>query len=150
MDFNIQASSGIISMTGYADRSFFFFQAEDGIRDLYVTGVQTCGLPIYGDDATTDPLIAGVLDHPVAWAEVCVLAKHQRRRRWIDRQHGQLPWIGIRRQREQVRRRQKEPLAPSAMSKRHEHAIAGLEPLDALPYGEDPGDALVACSRGQR
>src|SRR5690349_24698255 len=27
-------------------RFFFFFQAEDGIRDLYVTGVQTCALPI--------------------------------------------------------------------------------------------------------
>src|SRR6266496_6220419 len=25
---------------------FFFFQAEDGIRALYVTGVQTCALPI--------------------------------------------------------------------------------------------------------
>src|SRR2546421_7957749 len=25
----------------------FFFQAEDGIRDLIVTGVQTCALPIY-------------------------------------------------------------------------------------------------------
>src|SRR5205085_4826055 len=27
---------------------FFFFQAEDGIRDLSVTGVQTCALPISG------------------------------------------------------------------------------------------------------
>src|SRR2546422_8851958 len=27
---------------------FFFFQAEDGIRDVAVTGVQTCALPIYG------------------------------------------------------------------------------------------------------
>src|SRR5206468_8287691 len=26
----------------------FFFQAEDGIRDLIVTGVQTCALPIFG------------------------------------------------------------------------------------------------------
>src|SRR2546421_7250270 len=26
--------------------TFFFFQAEDGIRDLIVTGVQTCALPI--------------------------------------------------------------------------------------------------------
>src|SRR5207248_3502970 len=26
---------------------FFFFQAEDGIRDRTVTGVQTCALPIY-------------------------------------------------------------------------------------------------------
>src|SRR5439155_6830541 len=27
-------------------RAFFFFQAEDGIRDGHVTGVQTCALPI--------------------------------------------------------------------------------------------------------
>ena len=25
---------------------YFFFQAEDGIRDIGVTGVQTCALPI--------------------------------------------------------------------------------------------------------
>src|SRR6266403_3078937 len=31
--------------------SFFFFQAGDGIRALYVTGVQTCALPICPDDA---------------------------------------------------------------------------------------------------
>src|SRR5215475_6748765 len=28
--------------------SFFFFPAEDGIRDFHVTGVQTCALPISG------------------------------------------------------------------------------------------------------
>src|SRR2546422_4455228 len=27
-------------------KEFFFFQAEDGIRDVAVTGVQTCALPI--------------------------------------------------------------------------------------------------------
>src|SRR5205809_5933885 len=27
----------------------FFFQAEDGIRDVAVTGVQTCALPIFAD-----------------------------------------------------------------------------------------------------
>src|SRR2546430_11417284 len=27
--------------------NLFFFQAEDGIRDLTVTGVQTCALPIF-------------------------------------------------------------------------------------------------------
>src|SRR2546429_9886966 len=31
---------------------FFFFQAEDGIRDVAVTGVQTCALPIYPDVGT--------------------------------------------------------------------------------------------------
>src|SRR4029079_1563775 len=30
--------------------SFFFFQAEDGIRNKLVTGVQTCALPIYDRD----------------------------------------------------------------------------------------------------
>src|SRR2546422_11237606 len=29
-----------------SSRTFFFFQAEDGIRDVAVTGVQTCALPI--------------------------------------------------------------------------------------------------------
>src|SRR2546430_9844117 len=34
---------------------FFFFQAEDGIRDLTVTGVQTCALPIYAEPDITLP-----------------------------------------------------------------------------------------------
>src|SRR2546430_9797736 len=34
--------------------SLFFFQAEDGIRDLTVTGVQTCALPICFYNSTTD------------------------------------------------------------------------------------------------
>src|SRR5690606_41187765 len=32
---------------------FFFFQAEDGIRDFHVTGVQTCALPI----CRVDPIL---------------------------------------------------------------------------------------------
>src|SRR5690606_23589726 len=32
---------------------FFFFQAEDGIRDFHVTGVQTCALPILFIDVDT-------------------------------------------------------------------------------------------------
>src|SRR5256886_14364816 len=35
---------------------FFFFQAEDGIRDLTVTGVQTCALPIWNPGETGSPL----------------------------------------------------------------------------------------------
>src|SRR2546430_13100179 len=34
----------------------FFFQAEDGIRDLTVTGVQTCALPICTQDFTSAKL----------------------------------------------------------------------------------------------
>src|SRR5256886_10353517 len=36
----------VVRLTSYVD-VFFFFQAEDGIRDLTVTGVQTCALPIF-------------------------------------------------------------------------------------------------------
>src|SRR2546427_9543198 len=38
--------AGCLSRTPEATPAFFFFQAEDGIRDLTVTGVQTCALPI--------------------------------------------------------------------------------------------------------
>src|SRR5207248_7066934 len=39
-------------------QDFFFFQAEDGIRDRTVTGVQTCALPILRDAgaAVDEPL----------------------------------------------------------------------------------------------
>src|SRR5690606_8045395 len=36
------------SLAPSSSPSFFFFQAEDGIRDFHVTGVQTCALPISG------------------------------------------------------------------------------------------------------
>src|SRR5690606_41193352 len=35
-----------IKLTCFYQLIFFFFQAEDGIRDFHVTGVQTCALPI--------------------------------------------------------------------------------------------------------
>src|SRR5256714_2735991 len=37
----------------------FFFQAEDGIRDKLVTGVQTCALPIYAAGAERVVSIVG-------------------------------------------------------------------------------------------
>src|SRR5260221_10509086 len=41
-----KAPSSTISDAVWDLRFFFFFQAEDGIRDHCVTGVQTCALPI--------------------------------------------------------------------------------------------------------
>src|SRR5690606_12193988 len=35
----------------------FFFQAEDGIRDFHVTGVQTCALPIYPSDIASTTIL---------------------------------------------------------------------------------------------
>src|SRR5437879_12885763 len=50
---------------------FFFFQAEDGIRDTSVTGVQTCALPIAGRGAADGEVLsgtrrAGIHDEPAA------------------------------------------------------------------------------------
>src|SRR5207302_7182872 len=41
--------------------SFFFFQAEDGIRDFHVTGVQTCALPIWRWFASPWPYLGGLV-----------------------------------------------------------------------------------------
>src|SRR2546430_15162753 len=43
---------------------FFFFQAEDGIRDLTVTGVQTCALPICSRIITQPPSREGRTHEP--------------------------------------------------------------------------------------
>src|SRR2546429_1743053 len=49
---------------------FFFFQAEDGIRDVAVTGVQTCALPIYiflwGEDPQKGGYDANILKAGIA------------------------------------------------------------------------------------
>src|SRR5256885_15631199 len=47
---------------GGGDRGhlYVFFQAEDGIRDYKVTGVQTCALPISGGVEWAGPLAAGL------------------------------------------------------------------------------------------
>src|SRR5207244_5267013 len=47
---------------------FFFFQAEDGIRDDLVTGVQTCALPILDLMKRLDDTVAGMrerVDEPL-------------------------------------------------------------------------------------
>src|SRR5207302_2278911 len=50
---------------------FFFFQAEDGIRDFHVTGVQTCALPISGPKR-----------QQIARGRVFCCISNDRRQRW--------------------------------------------------------------------
>src|SRR5258707_12993364 len=52
---------------------FFFFQAEDGIRDIGVTGVQTCALPISYRDAGSFTIYAGCSNEAVGEViDLCV------------------------------------------------------------------------------
>src|SRR5256886_7217788 len=50
-----------IFVPGQAVLLSFFFQAEDGIRDLTVTGVQTCALPIFGASTAIFSVVNAVL-----------------------------------------------------------------------------------------
>src|SRR5271169_5188488 len=47
------------------DVYLFFFQAEDGIRDATVTGVQTCALPILWYEADIDALMSRTANRPI-------------------------------------------------------------------------------------
>src|SRR5205823_7002344 len=49
----------------------FFFQAEDGIRDKLVTGVQTCALPIFALKANLE------------WSETALGTKEYHKGRWL-------------------------------------------------------------------
>src|SRR5256886_10948233 len=53
----METSADIVLVRGAVENivCFFFFQAEDGIRDLTVTGVQTCALPIFEGGAADVP-----------------------------------------------------------------------------------------------
>src|SRR2546421_2064612 len=64
---------------------FFFFQAEDGIRDLIVTGVQTCALPISGLIAAGLSLINFVSASVILRESLA--AEHRRERPLFDLGH---------------------------------------------------------------
>src|SRR5690606_40711988 len=70
----------------YTWRASFFFQAEDGIRDFHVTGVQTCALPICVSSQQA-PAVRVWLPQKQAWP--CSRHNHERtrcaRRYWANR-----------------------------------------------------------------
>src|SRR5437764_5755774 len=81
---------------------FFFFQAEDGIRDTSVTGVQTCALPIFvlGPNAGTD--WEKDINRPV------VIKTGDRYQMWYTGQARGRSWIGYATSRSEERRVGKE------------------------------------------
>src|SRR3712207_8158040 len=61
----------------------FFFQAEDGIRDIGVTGVQTCALPIFAGALTGGYLLKG----KSGWcSSICPMLP-------VQRLYGQTPFV---------------------------------------------------------
>src|SRR5699024_11705409 len=56
---------------------YFFFQAEDGIRDRNVTGVQTCALPISGQSSSTAARLSWPGAAPTTMVTVDLLSAHR-------------------------------------------------------------------------
>src|SRR6266498_4554241 len=77
----------MLCMFFYSLFIFFFFQAEDGIRDADVTGVQTCALPIWLPDLLL-PLLRGRPREPAAKRRVQKGPGVDRRRHRDDQARG--------------------------------------------------------------
>ena len=67
----------------------FFFQAEDGIRDRLVTGVQTCALPIFAMPAFFASLTDCLDHHLLRDAALQAMAGYKKRLRSEERRAGQ-------------------------------------------------------------
>src|SRR2546430_10695138 len=75
---------------------FFFFQAEDGIRDLTVTGVQTCALPIsdtrsVGVGGLVVVGVAVLLATTFLPAALAILGRNIDRPKWLPRPLARIP-----------------------------------------------------------
>src|SRR5690349_24604093 len=93
-------------------RRSFFFQAEDGIRDLYVTGVQTCALPIClcldipsgntvaGQDIQFYPCNSGSNQR---WTVSALNTRSEERRVGKECRYRMAPWHANKRSRERAR-----------------------------------------------
>src|SRR5687767_15711891 len=64
----------------WEDEDYFFFQAEDGIRDKLVTGVQTCALPISDLGKTWERRDTGIGDKEIYSLATQVVNRSEERR----------------------------------------------------------------------
>src|ERR1022692_5158030 len=94
---------------------FFFFQAEDGIRDYKVTGVQTCALPIYriGRRGVDDGIRA---HHPRKFAP----RAHRERKSGVEGKRGE---IGGRRIIKKKKKKEKQKRKPERYETRSDVAV---------------------------
>src|SRR2546429_7327835 len=90
---------GVVERLYLVHWPFFFFQAEDGIRDVAVTGVQTCALPIcspggpcaarwHGAGTAPGPYCPAASDHARAPRRNRDTARAMRRTDTAARRHG--------------------------------------------------------------
>src|SRR3712207_5589424 len=125
---------------------YFFFQAEDGIRDIGVTGVQTCALPIWGDDDVAAPHeVAHLLDVPEP--EVAVhAAVHEEEHRPPRRRVARREEVGG--DREPVRRRVGDLADEHLVLQKRDEERVDVALLHHLPREERLDGAVARRRRG--
>src|SRR5260370_22711757 len=84
--------SWLSSVLRFHDFFFFFFQAEDGIRDSSVTGVQTCALPIYESSRPARTLRTKCRpEGTVSEGLLAIRLQEHEERSLDDEEHGEAP-----------------------------------------------------------
>src|SRR2546425_71640 len=104
---------------------FFFFQAEDGIRDKLVTGVQTCALPIWSSLSIVCPPFSSFSHHDhciFAWVNVIAFAEAL-----LDK-----PELPVERQGGRVRRPHLEQRRPYALRRRSRQRVTDQRQANAV------------------
>src|SRR5688500_20403966 len=73
---------------------FFFFQAEDGIRDYKVTGVQTCALPIFHGRVASNNQRGTVWDECGAMKRPEIVGPSRLKRRFLSKTRSEERRVG--------------------------------------------------------
>src|SRR5688500_20201119 len=92
----------------------FFFQAEDGIRDYKVTGVQTCALPISGNLTATGGLGQATLNWTAATDNTGIGGRSEERRVGKEGRSQRTPYKG-RKKREKMEKSKRRKTRGKAM-----------------------------------
>src|SRR5690606_40959637 len=97
-DGALQLRSVLLGLRGVRIGVVFFFQAEDGIRDFHVTGVQTCALPIFAPMPALDlwtwltiPAIGAVIGWSTNWLAVKMIFRPRSEERRVGKE-GRSRW----------------------------------------------------------
>src|SRR5207249_6026248 len=134
--------SHFLTVYGSFNAFFFFFQAEDGIRDRNVTGVQTCALPIWRRLAGWLPLRRPGRERPGRAAEpqvgVCLSVPSS--------------LAGILRvgERDDAPADRRDGAAPGPLAGRGAALPRGPRGADDAPAGRAVGGRAAALCRGAR
>src|SRR2546421_2682383 len=120
---------------------FFFFQAEDGIRDLIVTGVQTCALPIDRKSTRLTPVTirSRMPSSACDWSQTCALPIDRKSTR-LNSSHDQISYA--------VFCLKKKKNTDTLHDSRGSCTSCSMKPTSSAPSTQSRSAAPLAANRG--